>query len=190
MPLAVLNSSRLSEGPASVADCFNNDEGCCGCDATGADGQGEGVSEGFSLFTRRIHPLGARDCALAFGSLAIFSLIVAVVFAAYGAWLVLPFAGLEVMALYLAYGWVLRHAQDAEQLVIRGDAVMLAVREATQTRRYEFNRVWARLVVEHRARDVRVALRSHGREIEVGRYLDGGARERLARELQSRLNAR
>jgi uncharacterized membrane protein len=46
------------------------------------------------------------------------------------------------------------------------------------------------LVVDQRARDTRLALRSHGREIEVGRYLDGGGRRRLARELKSRLNAR
>jgi uncharacterized membrane protein len=159
-------------------------------DVKDAGHQGAGVRGEFSLFTRRIHALSTRDCSLAFGSLAAFSLIVAVVFSALGAWLILPFAGLEALALYGAYRWVVRHAQDSEQLVIRGDAVMLAVREAASTRRYEFNRVWAQLVVEQRARDVRLALRSHGREIEVGRYLDGGAREQLARELKSRLNAR
>ncbi|HTE14564.1 MAG TPA: DUF2244 domain-containing protein [Burkholderiales bacterium] len=153
----------------------------------GAGSQGTGE---FSLCTRRINSLSRRDCGIVFGSLAAFSLMVAVVFAALGAWLILPFAGLEAMALYLAFSWVMRHAQDTEQLVIRGDVVMLAVREAAQTQRYEFNRVWARLVVDQRARNMRLALRSHGREIEVGRYLDGGGRQRLAQELKSRLNVR
>lgn len=156
----------------------------------GAGKQGTGVAGEFSLFTRRMHALSARDCRLAFGSLAAFSLLVAVVFSALGAWLILPFAGLEALVLYWAFRWTLQHSQDSEQLVIHGDAVTLAVREAANTRRYEFNRVWAQLVVEQRARDVRVALRSHGREVEVGRYLDGGGRERLARELRFRLNAR
>ena len=80
--------------------------------------------------------------------------------------------------------WVGRNA-----LVIRGDAVILAVREAAQTRHYEFNRAWARVVVDRRARNVRLALRSHGNEVEVGRYLDGGGRQRLARELKARLPA-
>ncbi len=93
------------------------------------------------------------------------------------------------MALYWAYRWVRCHAQDSESLVIRGDAVVLAVREAAQTRRYEFNRVWAQLVVERRAPDVRLTLRSHGGEVEVGRYLDGDGRQRLARELKARLQA-
>ena len=167
-----------------MADFSNNDDFA----ATGH--QIAGVTGEFSLFTRRINALNKRACGLAFGSLAAFSLIVAIVFSALGAWLILPFAGLEAMALYLAFSWVMRHAHDSEQLVIRGDAVMLAVCEAAQTRHYEFNRVWARLVVEQRARDVRLALRSHGNEVEVGRYLDGGGRQKLAQALMSRLNAR
>ncbi len=152
----------------------------------GAGNQGAGE---FLLCTRRINSLSVRDCGIVFGSLAAFSLTVAVVFSALGAWLILPFAGLEAMALYLAFSWVRRHAHDFEQLQIRGDAVVLAVREEAHMRHYEFNRVWARLVVDQRARDVRLALRSHGSEVEVGRYLDSGGRQRLARELRARLRA-
>ncbi len=164
----------------------------------GNQGQEPGESGEFVLVTRRINSprLSRRDCGIVFGSLAVFSLIVAVVFAALGAWLILPFAGLEAMALYLAFDWGVRHSDDSEALVIRGDAVMLAVRENASTQHYEFNRVWAKLVVEQRARivnsvhsvhSVRLALRSHGKEVEVGRYLDDGGRQRLARELKARL---
>jgi uncharacterized membrane protein len=143
----------------------------------------------FSLYTRRINSFSARGCGIVFGSLAGFSLLVAVVFSALGAWLILPFAGLEAMALYLAFSWVQRHAQDSESLVIRGDAVALAVHEVSQTRHYEFNRVWARLVVGQDRQGVRLVLRSHGREVEVGRYLDSAGRQRLARALKARLRA-
>lgn len=161
----------------------------------GAGNQGAGE---FTLFTRRMNSFDADACGvrgvrhfgMAVGSLAAFSLAVAVVFSALGAWLILPFAGLEAIALYWAFSWVKRHAQDSESLVIRGDAVVLAVREQAHTRRYEFNRAWARLVVQRRRWDVRLALRSHGNEVEVGRYLDGGGRQRLARELKARLQAR
>lgn len=152
----------------------------------GAGNQGAGE---FALFTRRINSLNRRDCGIVFGSLAGFSLMIAVVFAALGAWLILPFAGLEAMALYLAFSWIVRHADDSESLVIRGDAVVLEVREEARMRRFEFNRIWARLVVDQRARSVRLALRSHGKEVEIGRYLDGSGRRMLARELKSRLQA-
>lgn len=144
----------------------------------------------FTLCTRRINSFNVRDCGVVFASLAFFSLIVAVVFAALGAWLILPFAGLEAFVLYLVFSWIVRHADDAESLEIRGDAVVLAVRERSHTRHYEFNRAWARLVVDTQHRDVRLALRSHGREVEIGRYLDSGGRQKLARELKARLNAR
>ena len=144
----------------------------------------------FALVSRRVNSFDARSCALVFAALAGFSLVIAVVFAAFGAWLILPFAGVEAFALYLAYAWLSRHASDSESLEIRGDVVALAVNEASSTQRIEFNRVWARLVELPQSRwgnDVRLALRSHGREVEVGRYLDDGAKALLARELKSRL---
>ncbi len=156
----------------------------------GAGHQGVGKSEVFALCTRRINGVRTRDVGIIFGSLATFSLVVAVGFAAHGAWLILPFAGLEAMALYLAFNWVVRHADDAEQLVIHGDAVMLAVREEAHTRHYAFNRVWARLVVQRREREVRLALCSGSNEVEIGRYLDSSGRQRLAQELKSRLHVR
>lgn len=154
------------------------------CDGEGAGNRGVGE---FSLHTRRIGSFDARTCAVVFTSLAVITLTIAVVFAALGAWLILPFAGLEAVALILAYDWIARHADDSESLEIRGNAVVLAIREQSHTRHYELNRAWARLVVNARASSVRLALRSHGREIEVGRYLDDGGRQRLARELKSRL---
>lgn len=152
----------------------------------------EATSKGakeFMLCTRRINSFSARDCGIVFTSLAVISLVVAVAFAALGAWLILPFAGLEAFALYLAYRWILRHADDSESLQVCGHAVVLAVKENAQTRQYEFNRAWARLVVNRQGGDVRLALRSHGKEVEVGRYLDSGGKQKLARELRARLNA-
>ncbi len=146
----------------------------------------------FALVSRRVNSFDALGCALVFAALAGVSLVIAVVFAAFGAWLILPFAGMEAFALYLAYAWLSRHAGDSESLEIRGDVVALAVKEASSTQRIEFNRVWARLVESPQSRwggDVRLALRSHGREVEVGRYLDGCAKALLARELKSRLRA-
>lgn len=151
------------------------------------EGAGIKEAEAFTLSTRRISSFSLRECGIVFGSLAMVSLMVAVVFAALGAWLILPFAGLEVMALYLAFDWITRHAEDSESLEIRGNAVVLAVREQSHTRHYELNRAWAQVVVDARASSLRLALRSHGREIEVGRYLDDSGKQRLARELKSRL---
>lgn len=152
-----------------------------------AGSRGAGASEVFSLFSRRMNSLGVRGFGVVVISLAVISLTVAVVFSALGAWMILPFAGLETLALYWTYRWVRRHAEDSESLSIREDVVILAVNDAARTRHYEFNRAWATLIVRQHPRDLRLVLRSHGREVEVGRYLDDGGRQRLARELKARL---
>lgn len=157
------------------------------------DGAGGQVAGEFLLHTRRMSSLGSGVCgksdcavvAVVFGTMAGISLLIAVVFAALGAWLILPFAGLEALALFATYCWIRRHAHDSELLVIRGNAVALAVRDEAHTRHYEFNRAWARVVVAQRGWETRIALRSHGREVEVGRYLDGDGRRKLAQELRA-----
>ena len=55
--------------------------------------------------------------------------------------------------------------------------------------RFEFNRYWAQLVVREPVARPRLALRSHGREVEFGRYLTDRQRLELARVLESRLGA-
>ncbi len=103
----------------------------------------------------------------------------------FGAWPVLPFAGLEMLALGIAWHQVIRHADDFERLAVEGPRVVLDVSEAHRTRRVEFQRCWARLVVKETVPRFRIALRSHGREVEVGRYLDESGRRALARQLRS-----
>lgn len=56
-----------------------------------------------------ISPLGL---ALVFGGLAALTLSIGAAFAALGAWLVLPFAGLEALALCAAFVAVARRAAD------------------------------------------------------------------------------
>jgi uncharacterized membrane protein len=56
-----------------------------------------------------ISPLGL---ALVFGGLAALTLSIGAAFAALGAWLILPFAGLEVAGLCAAFWVVARRAAD------------------------------------------------------------------------------
>ncbi len=149
-----------------------------------ANARGDGD---FALLARRHNSLDSVTCWVVFGSLACVSLAIAVVFALLGAWLILPFAGLEIAGLALVLRWLRAHAGDYESVSIRGNVVTLDICEQNRVRRLEFNRAWARLVVRERSWSTRLALRSHGREVEIGRYLDNGGRQALARELKGRL---
>jgi uncharacterized membrane protein len=147
---------------------------------------------GFSLIARRNNSLSSSGRYAVLGSLVLVSLTISLGFAAHGAWPVLPFWGLEMGGLYLAFRHVERHAQDYERISIRGDQVLIEKHEARRLNRYEFNRCWARLVVEPpaRGRHARVALRSHGREVEFGRHLTDDQRLALAQALKQELSDR
>lgn len=142
---------------------------------------------GFLQVARRNNSLDSTGRFLVFAFLFVSSVGIACAFAALGAWMVLPFAGLEMLGLYWAFRWVDRHARDFERIVVSGDTVSVEFFEAGRTQRHEFNRCWARLVADPGG--ARLALRSHGRELEIGRHRNGGERIALARELRRQLGA-
>ena len=122
---------------------------------------------------------------LVFAALAVLAVSIASGFAVLGAWLILPFAGLEMLVLYWAFRTIERHARDYELIEIGDGQVRIERYEGGATRSEAFSRYWARVVV---SRDgSRLALRSHGRELEIGRVLSDAQRLELARALQRRL---
>jgi len=141
---------------------------------------------GFTYYRRHVSSLDFRLLALFFGSLIVVLLVIATGFAMIGAWFVIPFAGLEIAALATAVFVILRRAGDFESIAFRGDRIQVDVCEHGLARRFEFHRSWARLV---HCGSGAMALRSHGKTVEVGRYCDEADRQVLTRELRSRLGA-
>ena len=129
--------------------------------------------------------MSPKALAGVFAALALVVLLIGAGFALAGAWLVLPFAGLEVLLLAGAYVAYARHAADYERLEIepgelRGN-LRVEVAQADRVARYRL--VNAQVSVE----DGRVVLRDAKEELEVGRYLGAQARIELAAELRKRL---
>lgn len=139
---------------------------------------------GFSRVARRNHSLSSNGRLLVFAFIFAVSIGIAAAFAALGAWPILPFAGLEMLVLYLAFRYFDRRDQDFERIAIAGDRVEIEIREAGRVSSVEMNRCWARLVGDGGGR---LALRSHGREIEIGRHLSAEERVALGREIGRRL---
>lgn len=148
------------------------------------------TAAGFSRVARRNNSLSSAGRILAFGFIFVVSVGIACAFAVLGAWLILPFAGLEMLVLFGAFNYMERRAADYEQIVILADKVRVEICEAGRARNHELSRCWAQVVV---SRDgARLALRSHGRELQIGRHLNDDQRLSLAREIGGELrgNAR
>ncbi|MBA2690171.1 MAG: DUF2244 domain-containing protein [Burkholderiales bacterium] len=139
-----------------------------------------------TAFNRSLSPAGR----IVFLTL-IFStiLIVAAGFACAGAWLVLPFAGLEIVALGVAFYLISRRDGDFERLTIGEQAVCVETMERGAPSRVEMNRAWAQLVrgIDGCGRGCRLALRYRGREVAIGRLMNDEQRLSWSRELEGRL---
>ena len=119
--------------------------------------------------------------AKVFAALALLVLAIGAGFAAMGAWLILPFAGLEVLLLGAAYVLYARHAADYERIELDAGHVSIEVAEGAQTARYEMD--GAKVSLE----EGRVVLRDAKEKLEIGRYLAAEARAEVAAALEKKL---
>ena len=144
-----------------------------------------GRASQFAFTARRNNSLSSSGRLLVFGFVFFVSVGIGLAFTViFGAWPIMPFAGLEMLVLYLAFRYAERHAADYERLAIAGDRVEVEVLDGGRLRRFDCNRQWAQLVCRDGGR---LALRSHGREIEIGRHLNEQQRLSVARQLKRKL---
>lgn len=116
-----------------------------------------------------------------FAALAALVLAIGAGFAAAGAWLVLPFAGLEVLLLGAAFALHARHAADYERIELQSGRLEVEVTEADRVARYQLQN--ARVSME----EGRVVLRDAKEAIEIGRHIGAEARAELVAELEKAL---
>ncbi|MEQ8232143.1 MAG: DUF2244 domain-containing protein [Gammaproteobacteria bacterium] len=127
-----------------------------------------------------------------------FLLLVAAVSAAIGGFffalgmpLVLPFSGLEALAVTAAFYVVLREGERREVIRLDGDLLVIERGLRRLEERIEFNRFWVRVALEpagSRLHPRRLVLRAHGQQLELGRFLTDGERESFARTLINALS--
>ena len=150
------------------------------------------VETHYCVSSHRHDSLGARGRRRIFAALCTFSLGLALTFAAFGAWLVLPYSVLEMVVLFLAFSWIGRHAGDWERLRVDGDEVVVERERGGVVSRHEFNRCWTRLEVDrgHSGRLRRLALCSAGKRVTIGDDLSATERNVVEKNLRRALAAR
>ena len=119
--------------------------------------------------------------------LAMIPMLIGIGFSLIGAWLVLPFVRLEIFALALAFYYINNHEADYESICIVGDSLVVERCMAQQVSQDVISPYWVK-VLQHMLPngELHLYLQSHGKEIEVGRYLTREQRELLAKQLKQR----
>ncbi len=147
------------------------------------------AGEGTRIHVRPNRSLSPWGMAVLFIWMAGFSLTLGIGFLLAGAWLVLPFAGLEMTVVAVALYWLFRHADDQELVIIDNDKVTVIRRRGGREWRNEFQRYWVKVTLERRRSwyPSRLRLGSHGRFIVVGADISEEERRALAARLNQAL---
>ncbi|MDE2089914.1 MAG: DUF2244 domain-containing protein [Gammaproteobacteria bacterium] len=154
------------------------------CDPVTAEGQ---------FVIRPNRSLSWRGTLVFFAWICTLSILIAGGFALMGAWLILPFAALDLLILGASLYIVACRGWECEVVSIRGDTVEVQKGRYRPQQSFQLSRHWARVVLSRSADDwypSRLTIRSHGREVEVGACLVEEERQKLARELSSAIGQR
>jgi uncharacterized membrane protein len=131
-----------------------------------------------------------RNCSLAprqlfgfYATLCALSLLIALAFWLHGATLVVPFAGLEVLAIGSALLVYARHAADGETIRLQPGRLVVQRTHGSHVEQVEFAPAWVRVEPETGDRSL-IELSGQGRRIAVGRFIRPELRRDLADELR------
>lgn len=128
-----------------------------------------------------------RQLLMFYLSLCAVSLGIATVCWVGGARMVMPFAGLELLAVGAALLLYARHAADREWIVLRGDRMAVECTYGSQVQRVELELRWVRVQPQHGDGSL-IELSGRGQRVAVGRFVLPEWRPELAEEFRAALS--
>ena len=131
-----------------------------------------------------------RENKIFIASLAFVSFSIAGGFALQGLWLILPFAGLEMLMLTGILYWSSLQATRCEVISIDADSITVEVGRKKMRHLHSFQRAWTRVELYPPVRahlQSRLVMRSKGKELEIGACLNDEERESLAASIKKAL---
>ena len=143
------------------------------------------------FIVRRNQSLSWRGNKLFIYFMAVISLGIAGMFALQGLWLILPFAGLEILALTFALYVCSLRCRDQEVVTISDDVVTVEKGRQNPSEAWQFERAWLKLELIKsplQGHPSKLLMRSNGKETEIGRCLTNDERKSLSDSLAKALH--
>jgi len=142
----------------------------------------------YKIIARPSNSLSPEGSVKLLGAIIVVVLLVALVFTQMGAWLVLPFAGMEIVAFAYTFYYIYLHSGDFESITIENDNVVVEKRNYKESTTIVFQRYWAQVNVREVNGKSGLFISSHGKEVEFGRnFINDGQRTLLVRELRQKI---
>ena len=131
--------------------------------------------------------MSPRAAAVVVICFTVLALAIALSFVTLGLWLVLPFAGLEMLVLGVVFATVAKRAHDYDLVVVDGDMVSVTQHRGSADGLQRFHRYWTNVRFEpgtSRFQIPRLLIGSHGNFVEIGASMTEEAKRRLAKQLK------
>jgi uncharacterized membrane protein len=138
------------------------------------------------FIVRRNQSLSWRGNMVFIYFMAIVTLGIAAIFAIQGLWLILPFAGLEILALTLGLYTCSLQGRDQEVITISNEQVTVEKGRRKPREIWQFERAWVNLELINsplQSRPSKLVIRSKGKETEIGKCLTNDERKSLSDSL-------
>jgi uncharacterized membrane protein len=136
--------------------------------------------------------LGRRGFLVLMGGIAGLWFLLGLLFWSLGAWPIVGFGGLDILAIYLAFKLNYRAARHYEEVAVsRSEVIVRKVAASGRSQELRFNPHWVRLEVEDIEDEgvARVTLRTRDRRVPVGAFLNPEDRRSFARAFGAALAA-
>ena len=118
--------------------------------------------------------------------ICVVSSVIAAMFTFFGAWMVLPFYGLELVALGIGLYVTCRKIYRMEVIMICNGIIKVEKGVEKVEKSWEFDKHWVRITLETKGsirKSLCLMIGSHGKYVEVGSFLTESEKEALANEL-------
>ena len=115
------------------------------------------------------------------------AVLIGIGFAVAGLWLILPFSGLEVMALVGLMYWVAHQCSRKQVIYLQDTRIIVEKGYRTPRFAWESELFWTRLIVEespYRGHPRRLILRSKQQQLEIGEFLNEDDKKKLIATLR------
>ena len=122
------------------------------------------------------------------GSLAIVAIYTSSLYALQGLWLILPFTALSVIFLFICL-YLRARANSRTEIITFDKSTVLVERGRYHAEKcWKYYRLWTKIFVKDpvaRGYPKQVFIRSHGKELELGSFLNKKDKEILIKELKN-----
>lgn len=145
------------------------------------------------MFRAILHPnrsLSQTGFLIVLGFIGVVSFASGVAFTLMGAWPVMGFYGLDVLAIYVAFKINYRSGKAYELVELSPELLKITqVQPSGLSRSFDFNPYWVKVLCNERpdgSADLKLAL--HGKEFEFARFLNADEKKDFAQVLRDALS--